>query len=134
DLVGRKLGMAGGDGVRSLIADIAAGAGDSAALADLAARLGALTDWLERASVPDRLAGSYPYLTMLSVATCGWLMQIQARAAADSLARGEGDADFLTAKQATARFYGDQIVPAALGLAAAVTAGDAALPPVPMVA
>ena len=134
DLVGRKLGMAGGDGVRTLIADIAAGAGGSPALADLAARLGALTDWLESASVPDRLAGSYPYLTMLSVATCGWLLQIQARAAADLLARGEGDADFLAAKQTTARFYCDQIVPAAVGLAAAVTAGDAALPPVPMVA
>ena len=134
DLVGRKLGMAGGEGVRSLITDIASGAGDSAALADLAARLDILTGWLERASVPDRLAGSYPYLTMLSVATCGWLLQKQAVAAADLLARGEGDADFLIAKQATARFYLDQIVPAAAGLSAAVTAGDAALPPLPAAA
>jgi 3-(methylthio)propanoyl-CoA dehydrogenase len=134
DLVGRKLGMAGGAGVRSLIADIGAGAGDSEALEHLATTLSALTDWLERASLPDRLAGSYPYLTMLSVATCGWLMQIQARAAAGLAAKGDGDIDFLTAKQATARFYCDQIVPAALGLSAAVRAGDSALPPVPMVA
>jgi len=134
DLVGRKLGMAGGDGIRRLIADIAGGAGDSTALADLAARLTTLTDWLEGASMADRLAGSYPYLTMLSVATCGWLLQQQARAATDLLARKEGDAGFLTAKQATARFYLDQIVPAATGLTAAVMAGDAAMPRLPAVA
>ncbi len=134
DLVGRKLGMAGGDGIRSLIADIRAGAGDCAALAELADRLTALTDWLERASIPDRLAGSYPYLTMLATATCGWLLQDQARAAQAMLARGEGDAAFLAAKVTTAQFYGEQIVPAALGLAAAVTAGEAALPPLPAVA
>ena len=134
DLVGRKLGMAGGDGIRSLIADIRSGADGHAALIDLADRLSALTDWLEGAPLPDRLAGSYPYLTMMATATCGWLMQLQAHAAAAMLARGQGDGDFLRAKCATAAFYCDQIVPAAIGLAAAVTAGDAALPPLPEVA
>jgi alkylation response protein AidB-like acyl-CoA dehydrogenase len=134
DLVGRKLGMAAGDGIRSLIADIAAGAGGSSALAALAAELSALTDWLERAGVADRMAGSYPYLTMLATATCGWLLLDQARAAEAMLARGEGDAVFLDAKRVTARFYCEQIVPAAAGLAASVMAGDAALPPLPEVA
>lgn len=134
DLVGRKLGMAGGEGIRALIGDIAAGAGDSAALARLAATLGHLTDWLERASMPDRLAGSYPYLTMLATATCGWLMQRQASVAAAMLTAGDGDASFLEAKCTTARFYCDQIVPAAEGLAASVMAGNAALPSVPAAA
>lgn len=134
DLVGRKLGMAGGDGVRSLLADIRAGAAGHDALIALTDRLDALTDWLERASLPDRLAGSYPYLTMMATATCGWLMQIQARAARDMLARGDGDAAFLHAKCASAAFYCDQIVPAAIGLAGSVMAGDSALPPLPAAA
>jgi 3-(methylthio)propanoyl-CoA dehydrogenase len=134
DLVGRKLGMAGGEGIRSLIADIAAGSHGHGALGELAARLSTLTDWLETAAVPDRLAGSYPYLTMLATATCGWLMQKQALAAAAQIDLGEGDIAFLTAKCQSARFYLDQIVPAALGLAPSVMAGDAALPPLPEVA
>jgi 3-(methylthio)propanoyl-CoA dehydrogenase len=134
DLVGRKLGMAGGGGIRSLLADIAAGSGGHAALRDLTATLGALTDWLESAPIADRLAGSYPYLTMVATATCGWLMQRQSAAATELRARGEGDAEFLDAKIASAAFYCDQIVPSVLGLSAAVMAGDAALPPLPAVA
>jgi hypothetical protein len=126
--------MAGGEGIRSLIADIAAGSHGHGALGELAARLSTLTDWLETAAVPDRLAGSYPYLTMLATATCGWLMQKQALAAAAQIDLGEGDIAFLTAKRQSARFYLDQIVPAALGLAPSVMAGDAALPPLPEVA
>ena len=33
----------------------------------------AVTDWMVDANTADRLAGSYPYLTMLATATCGWL-------------------------------------------------------------
>ncbi len=134
DLVGRKLNMAGGAGVRSLIADIAAGADNGhagPALAELAAELARVTDWLAAAAMPDRLAGSSPYLTMLATATCGWLLAQQAAAAA---ADPELDPAFAAAKQASARFYCGQIVPAALGLAPAVVAGDAAMPPVPLTA
>jgi hypothetical protein len=62
----------------------------------------------------DRLAASYPFLTMLSTAVCGWLLERQARAASDG--------DFGRAKRVAARFYLDQIVPEALGLRAAATA------------
>jgi len=127
--VGRKLGMAGGDLIRGLIDDIAHGAGeDFPELAQLADACRAVTDWMANAPVPDRLAGSYPYLTMLATATCGWLMALQHIAAKAALDEGSGDTAFLTAKVASTRFYLQQIVPAAAGLAPAALAGDAALP------
>ncbi|HZG33322.1 MAG TPA: acyl-CoA dehydrogenase [Sphingopyxis sp.] len=128
DLVGRKLGMAGGDLVRGLIDDIANGAADFPELQQLVDACRAVTDWMVNASTGDRLAGSYPYLTMLATATCGWLMARQHAAARAMLDAGEGDAAFLAAKIASTRFYLQQIVPAATGLAASALAGDAALP------
>lgn len=134
DLVGRKLGMAGGDLVRALIDDIAHGAADFPELSQLVDACRAVTDWMTNADIPDRLAGSYPYLTMLSTATCGWLMALQHKAARAELDAGQGDAAFLEAKIASTRFYLQQIVPAATGLAASALAGDAALTPLPRLA
>jgi len=134
DLVGRKLGMAGGDLVRALIDDIAHGAADFPELGQLVDACRAVTDWMTNADIPDRLAGSYPYLTMLSTATCGWLMAIQHKAARAELDAGQGDAAFLEAKIASTHFYLQQIVPAATGLAASALAGDAALTPLPRLA
>jgi alkylation response protein AidB-like acyl-CoA dehydrogenase len=131
DLVGRKLGMAGGDLVRGLIDDIAHGAADFPELQQLVDACRAVTDWMANAPVADRLAGSYPYLTMLSTATCGWLMALQHRAAKAALEEGGGDAVFLEAKIVSTRFYLQQVVPAATGLAASALAGDAALAPLP---
>ncbi|WP_411338810.1 acyl-CoA dehydrogenase [Sphingopyxis sp. J-6] len=131
DLVGRKLGMAGGDLVRGLIDDIAHGAADFPELQQLVDACRAVTDWMVNANTGDRLAGSYPYLTMLSTATCGWLMALQHKAAKTALDEGNGDAAFLEAKVASTRFYLQQIVPAATGLAPSALAGDAALAPLP---
>ena len=131
DLVGRKLGMAGGDLARGLIDDIAHGAGDFPELQQLADACRAVTDWMVGANTADRLAGSYPYLTMLATATCGWLMALQHRGAKTALEDGNGDRAFLEAKIASTRFYLGQIVPAATGLAASALAGDAALTPLP---
>ncbi|MGD9812706.1 MAG: acyl-CoA dehydrogenase C-terminal domain-containing protein, partial [Sphingobium sp.] len=78
-------------------------------------------------SMDDRLAGSYPFLTMLSVATAGWLMARQGRIAGEKLAAGEGDPTFLTMKQGVARYYCDVVVTEALGLAASACNGAAAL-------
>jgi len=128
DLVGRKLGMAGGDLVRGLIDDIAHGATDFPELQQLVDACRAVTDWMVNAPTGDRLAGSYPYLTMLATATCGWLMALQHKAAKTALDEGNGDAAFLEAKIASTRFYLHQIVPAATGLAPSALAGDAALP------
>lgn len=134
DLVGRKLGLAGGAAVRSLIDDIARDAKDHPALAHLAESCRHVTDYMMGASTPDRLAGSYPYLTMLSTATCGWLLLKQRRAAQAELAAGTGDSAFLNAKIGSTNFYLDQIVPAAEGHYAAAVAGDAALPAIPAIA
>ena len=118
DLVGRKLGLDNGGVFARLIADIRAEARD--------ARLRALVDACEdvgrrlaTADADDRLAASYPFLTMLSVATCGWLMERQGRALAEG---GAGEDAFARMKAAAVRFYLEQIVPEAMGLLAAATA------------
>jgi alkylation response protein AidB-like acyl-CoA dehydrogenase len=116
DLVGRKMGLEGGGVLRALLAEIGSdGDGPLAALADACS---AAADHLSRAADDDRLAGSYPFLTMLSVAVCGWLMQ-RSLAVLD-------DADlspFAAVKRAAARYYLDQAVPEALGLQAQAVAG-----------
>ncbi|MES2096105.1 MAG: acyl-CoA dehydrogenase [Pseudomonadota bacterium] len=120
DLVGRKLGLSNGAAFTTLIADMREEAEDAAlrALIDACDEVG---HRLSTADADDRLAASYPFLTMLSVATCGWLMERQGRAAAD------GNDDFLKMKRAVAAFYVDQIVPEAIGLHAAASASAAGL-------
>ncbi len=122
DLVGRKMAGDGGDGLASLIAEIRAEAQHEGliVLTDLVEKLTAL---LLDADVDDRLAASYPFLTMVSVMTCGWLMERQGRIAAELLEKGEGDPAFLRAKSVTARYYLTHMVGEALGLASSVTAG-----------
>ena len=119
DLVGRKLGLDGGLAFDGLIADVRDETRD--------ARLVALADAVEvaattlRESAPDdRLAGSYPFLTMTSVMVAGWLVE--------RMARSEG-ADGRT--RAAADFFLATIVPEALGLGAAAEAGAALLYEVP---
>jgi len=119
DLVGRKLGLDGGLAFDGLIADIEAEARDP--------RLIALTDAVEVAAASlrdaapdDRLAGSYPFLTMTSVMVAGWLVE--------RMARSEG-ADERTV--AAARYFLASIVPEALGLGAAAEQGAALLYAVP---
>ena len=124
DLVGRKLSMDGGNVMRTLIGDITADAITEPALTALAGACGEVAEWmLSAASVDDKLAGSVPFLTMLSVATCGWLMVQQERAAKAALAAGEGDPAFLSARIVSARFYLDHLVPEALGQKASAMAG-----------
>lgn len=117
DLVGRKLTQDGGAALLALIAEMR-GDAEHADLQRLIDACEEVTHHLLGAGQDDRLAGSYPFLTMLSVAVCGWLMEAQGRIAA----RGEGDPAFLAMKMAAARFYVAQIVPEALGLKAAAMA------------
>jgi alkylation response protein AidB-like acyl-CoA dehydrogenase len=119
DLVGRKLGLDGGMAFDGLIADIEAEAQDPALIA--------LTDAVEvaaatlRDSAPDdRLAGSYPFLTMCSVMVAGWLVE--------RMARTDGADE---AMKAAARYFLSVIVPEALGLAAGAESGAAQLYAVP---
>ena len=120
DLVGRKLGMRGGDAIREHLAKIGAEASDHAGLKTLAGAAAEVTEYMLAAPVDDRLAGSYAYMTMMAVATCGWLMAKQLRAAQ---AEG-GDSPFLKAKIVCARYYLDVMVPEALALAGSAMAGS----------
>ena len=117
DLVGRKLAMDNGGVFLKLVADMRAEAKD-AGLIVLINACEEIGRSLMTRDTEDRLAASYPFLTMLSVAVCGWLMERQGRIAAAS----EGDPAFLAMKQAAARFYVEQIVPEAMGLKAAAMA------------
>jgi alkylation response protein AidB-like acyl-CoA dehydrogenase len=113
DLVGRKLGLDCGEAFAGLIADMRADA-RSILLRGLIDDVASVAARLPTVSVDDRLAASYPFLTMLSVAVCGWLFERQAVAA--------GETAFGATKHACMRFYIDQIVPEAAGLRGAATA------------
>jgi len=122
DLVGRKLGLDGGGAFDGLIADIRAETGDP--------RLVALADAVEVAAASfrqappdDRLAGSYPFLTMCSVLVAGWLLERQAKV--------PGESEFHAARRAAADYFVAVVVPEALGLAAGAGAGAAMIYSVP---
>lgn len=115
DLVGRKLGLDNGGVFQRLVAEMQ-GEAEHAALRSLIAACDDVARHLMGADVDDRLAASYPFLTMVSVAVCGWLMEKEGRLAAAA------DTPFLKGKAAACRFYVEQVVPEALGLKDAATA------------
>jgi alkylation response protein AidB-like acyl-CoA dehydrogenase len=120
DLVGRKLGMRGGDSVREHLARIGQEAGEHSALKALAGACTEVAEWMiGNASTDDRLAGSYAFTTMMAVATCGSLMAKQLHVAE---AEG-GDTPFLKAKIASCCYYLDVMVPEALSLKGSAMAG-----------
>jgi alkylation response protein AidB-like acyl-CoA dehydrogenase len=123
DLVGRKLGLDGGAVLQTLLEEIATDATAEPLLRQLAEACAATGIHLAGADADDKLAGSYPFLTMFATATCGWLMARQLAA----LDRDEIEPAFRSLKQAAARFYLYQVVPEALGLQAAATAPAAML-------
>jgi len=118
DLVGRKIGLEGGEILRRLLAEIRTEAAGEPGLGRLADACEAVAERLLRAEADDRLAASYPFLTMLATAVGGWLMARQEA----SLDGADVDPDFAAMKRAAARFYLDQIVPEALGLEGAAMA------------
>ncbi|HEX8571228.1 MAG TPA: acyl-CoA dehydrogenase [Allosphingosinicella sp.] len=122
DLVGRKLGLEGGEVLRRLLAEIRADSGEGA-LAGLADSAEGAAERLAAMGPDDRLAGSYPFLTLLSTLVCGWLMKRQL----DALDSPEIAADrrFSSRKRAACLYYLDHVVPEAAGLAAQATAGAA---------
>ena len=141
DLVARKVPMRSGAVVADLLARIAATADDvrsaGAALAPIGDRLAdghaalsEATDWLLANRLSDpyaTLAGATPYLRMCGTVTGGWLLARSALAAQRCLGRDDPGDELLEQKIVTARFYCDQLLPQAVGLRAAVTAGPADL-------
>jgi len=144
DLVGRKLGMEGGAHWKALFTQIRQDIRDLPPKGDLGLlrpylddALGALesaTVWLtgnRGEALADTAAGATPYLKMFGITVGGWLMARQAVAAAERLAAGEGDAAFLRAKIATARFFAEQMLPQATALLGPVTRGAELLYAIP---
>jgi len=138
DLVMRKVPMRGGGVVADLLAQMealgpeldAAGeelAGIGPAVAGGVSALREATDWiLSRgpAEPNDALAGATPYLRLAGLVIGGWLMARSALAASRLLRTASGaDAAFLQEKIGTVRFYAGQLLPQAVGLLPAVTAG-----------
>jgi acyl-CoA dehydrogenase len=138
DLVGRKLPMrAGGvvldhlETIDELAATLGATDGFEAFGTSLETAVAATrraTEWLLANGVLDpnhALAGSSPYLRMLGTVVCGGLMARFGLAANDALIAADGPAEQARyeAKVVSARFFGEQLLPTAVGLERAVTAG-----------
>ena len=141
DLVMRKLTMEGGDVVRRYLGEMrdldgalaAAGEPFAATRANLAAALDSLdqaTAWLLDAMSGDVnavAAGASPYLRMFGLTVGGYLIARGGLAAAALAAQPGADGPFLAGRVATARFFGEQLLPQAPAFLPAVTAGSAPL-------
>ncbi len=132
DLVGRKLPMRGGSVVLEqldLIAERAKSLTEVDELATFGRNLDSAVESARRATrwliengmsdLNDALAASSPYLRQLGTVVCGGLMAKAALAAVNEA----DDPDFSRARVVSARFFGEQLLPTAEGLEAAVTAG-----------
>jgi hypothetical protein len=119
DLVGRKLGLQGGETLRRLLAEVRRDSdGPLLKLTDV---VEGVAQQLSGMDAEDRLAGSYPFLTLLSTLVCGWLMKRQLTALeSDGMAE---DRHFAAVKRAACTYYLEHVVPEAAGLAAQATAG-----------
>ncbi|MFM7125247.1 MAG: acyl-CoA dehydrogenase [Actinomycetota bacterium] len=136
DLVGRKLGLRGGEVVKrhlDSIENLAHRLGEHPELAGarvaLSTTLGVAreaTKWLAtHSSNPvDLLAGATPYLRLISTLTGGFLLAESAIIAKEASA--ELGADMVADKVASARFFCEQLLPGVNGLLPSIT-GDSAL-------
>ncbi len=124
DLVGRKTARDGGQTAKAIAAQIEAtekelaqGSDDAKAVAKrLAAARQAFLEVVDfmaaqaKANPNAAYAGSVPYLMLTGNLVSGWQLGRALLAAEKALADGSGDAGFMKAKIATARFYADHIL------------------------
>ena len=141
DLIGRKIGRDRGVALRALLDEMQAslGALDSTravvtqvrdATQDAVVRLRNSTDAVlaALASSPDRaMAVSVPFLKLCALTMGGWFMARAAAIAAQRLAEGSRDREFLEGKLATAHFYATQLLPQVLALEHIVARGSDAV-------
>jgi len=140
DLIGRKIAREGGATVKSWLEHLQAFDAElaksenadvlaiRARLADGVKAVAESVDWLLAHFGQDVRAASaaaVPFLRLMGIVAGGWQMARAALIAEQRLAGGEVDKSFYEAKIATARFYADQILVQASGLAATVTSGAA---------
>ncbi|KAF1049411.1 acyl-CoA dehydrogenase [Xylophilus sp.] len=142
DLVGRKTVRDGGRAAQAIAAQVEAteaelAASGSEAARTVRARLGAAREAFlavvdftvaQGKSHPAEVhAGSVPYLLLAGQFVAGWQLARALLAAERLLAAGGGDAAFLRAKIATARFYADHVLGRADALRSAIVDGAASV-------
>jgi hypothetical protein len=137
DLVGRKLGMDGGQHWKDLLGEVRATLSDLDEDEELKLITPWLQDaldsaqtsslWLAGANNPDDVAaGATPYLRLMGLTLGGWLLAKQALAS-----RAHPDPQFAAAKRATARFFAEQLLPQVQALSASAMRGAALLYAIP---
>ena len=73
-------------------------------------------------------AGSVPFLKLMGILRGGWQLARAALVVDAQRQNADADTAFIDAKQITARFFGEHLLPQVPGLAAAITGGaDSAL-------
>ncbi|HTK57844.1 MAG TPA: acyl-CoA dehydrogenase C-terminal domain-containing protein [Sphingomicrobium sp.] len=145
DLVGRKLALNGGRGVRALLeaiaGDIAAAkaAGDPAGVAEpLEKALGHLqgaTMWLAQNGMadPDNAgAGAYAYMQLMGLVTLGWMWLKMATVSARLAGEAGEDRAFHETKIATARFFAERELVSAGAYRRKVEAGASSVMALPV--
>ncbi len=139
DLVTRKLPLEGGDTIARFIsgmADVMDRMSAHSDLGDFRDRLTTAvqglvdtTEWLSArlgaGEMDAVLAAATPYLRQFGIVAGGWLMALQAVGARE--ATSLYPREFLEAKVAHARFFGEHILPTASGLVPAIKAGPGLL-------
>jgi len=144
DLIGRKLARDGGLAMSALIRDLltqlnaanatsaAARAARTAATEGLAALGDATADVLRmHADAPAQAqAVAVPYLELCGIIVAGALMALAA-SVADAALVDRKDDPFYLAKLQSCRFYAEQVLPKALGLARIVKSGAASVVDIP---
>jgi len=144
DLVGRKLGMNGGRGLRAylaLVGDLLADAKTDARLTVIAAPLGkalgelqAATLWLMQngMSNPDNAgAAATAYLHLMGIVALGHMWLVMAKASHAAIDAGASDKAFYDAKLITARYFAERYFPDAGALRRKLEAGAEAMMALP---
>ena len=144
DLVGRKLAQNGGRAVQALfriVTEEVAAAKGVEATADFAGALEKATAELQAATMwfmangmknPNNVgAGAVAYMHLMGIVAVGLMWLRMAAAAARLKDAGEGDAAFLDAKLATARFFAERAMPEAGALRRKIEGGAEAIMALP---
>lgn len=132
DLVGRKLGMAGGRPVAALFAlvqdylDSASEVPHGQALQTALSRLQQATQWVAANGLEDpEQAGTAatPYLRLMALTVIAYLWSRMAMVAAQQAQAGQGNGPFLQGKRFSAQFYFDKVLPESEALLSDILSG-----------
>jgi hypothetical protein len=137
DLAGRKTLGDNGEALQDLLDEIQATAENMSGIDSLSAMAASLKQavtsggearaWLLENAKQDRNVtggASVNFMMLLGYVCGGWVMGLSALKAAQLLEAGGGDEAFLRAKQVTAQFYFDHLLPRTAGYLATVKSGS----------